>query len=64
MSDENMLTKEIAEQFLADDNSVYLGEFTATNRVRVSGVKSSLPHWEHFPLFMCFLRKETTGTQK
>ncbi len=29
MSDENVLTKEIAEQFLADDESVDLREFTA-----------------------------------
>ena len=29
MSDENVLTKEIAEQFLADDDSVHLSEFTA-----------------------------------
>ena len=29
MSDENVLTKEIAEQFLADDESVDLSEFTA-----------------------------------
>jgi len=29
MSDEKILTKEIAEQFLADDESVDLSEFTA-----------------------------------
>jgi hypothetical protein len=29
MSDENVLTKEIAEQFLADEDSVSLGEFMA-----------------------------------
>ena len=29
MSDENVLTKEIAEQFLADEDSVDLSEFTA-----------------------------------
>ena len=28
MSDENVLTKEIAEQFLADEDSLDLGEFT------------------------------------
>ena len=28
MSDENVLTKEIAEQFLADEDSVDLSEFT------------------------------------
>ena len=29
MSDENVLTKEIAEKFLADEDSVDLSEFTA-----------------------------------
>lgn len=29
MSDEKVLTKEIAEQFLADEDSVDLSEFTA-----------------------------------
>ena len=34
VSDEKVLTKEIAEQFLADEDSVDLGEFTAIEDVR------------------------------
>jgi hypothetical protein len=41
MSDEKVLTKEIAEQFLADDDSVDLDEFTAIEDAAAEVLASS-----------------------